>query len=87
MLGGVMHVREDAFMRVVELLLDHAMAELDEMGITKPADRRPSGSAFEFRWLAVKKLRQLTLEEKDAYLLEISKHLGLNPYEFNRTEP
>lgn len=97
MLNGAMHVPEEAFFRVADLLIDRAVADLGEsaapgkgkarQAIAAPASLSGRG-AFEFKWLAVDKLKRLTAEQKDSYVIELTQELGIrSPEQSSRHKP
>lgn len=68
-LDGLSHIPEVVFFRVVDLLLD--MAPLAERGKARARSL--------LRWLPSDAFERLTAEQKETYVLKLTKQLGLYP--------
>ena len=87
MLEGVSDVPEETFLRVVDLLIDRSVAALGQRKseakalanalANLPTGRRIAQSSF--KWLPMDAFERLAQEQKETYLTEIIKQLGLHP--------
>ena len=75
MLDGLSDVPEEVFLKVVDLLNGEIPINLIARGT---AGAKPVGEPS-FKWLHIDAFNRLTSEQKDVYLLELSRQLDLNP--------